>query len=125
MYLAGPINGCSDEEARGWREHAAQLLGERWECVTPMRRDYRGREAANVARIVEGDKDDIEGCDAVLVMAERPSWGTAMEVYFAHNRGKRVVAICSANPSPWLAYHTGRICSTLADACAYLRETAR
>lgn len=44
------------------------------ECIDPMRRDYRGREADDgVAKeIVEGDMDDIRRADVVLVDFDKP-----------------------------------------------------
>lgn len=119
VYLAGPINGCTDDEATGWREQAKRLLVG-CECVDPMRRDYRGREAENAEAIVLADLADIRSCGAVVVMAERPTWGTAMEVFAAAADRKRVVAVCSGSVSPWLAYHA-EVFPTLERACAAVR----
>lgn len=41
VYLCGPINGCTDDQCKNWREAAKQVLSD---TVDPMRRDYRGRE---------------------------------------------------------------------------------
>lgn len=111
-YLCGPINGCSDEEATGWRTRAKALFPD---ALDPMRRDFRGQEAANVSEIVEGDKHDIDGCDALLVWHERPSVGTAMEVLYAWERGKRVVVIDRSGwpLSPWLVYHAHAVTTSL------------
>lgn len=116
-YLAGPINGCTDEEAMGWRREAAAALVARGVAVLdPMARDYRGIEDANVTAIVEGDLADIQTCDVVLVNATRPSWGTAMEIPYARQMGKRIVVFGVARPSPWLRYHADVVVETLADA---------
>lgn len=91
VYLAGPINGCSDQQAIGWRAEAKRLLP----CVLvldPMDRDYRGRESDCAAEIIHGDKQSIAACTALLVNANRPSWGTAMEIMFAYQLCKRIVA---------------------------------
>lgn len=109
VYLCGPINGCTDEEANGWREKAIRLLRRRFvgvQILNPMDRDFRGTEHVNAAEIVSGDKQDIDSCTAVLVDANRPSWGTAMEIMYAADRGIRVVAWHGgSNPSPWLREH--------------------
>jgi nucleoside 2-deoxyribosyltransferase len=104
LYLAGPINGCTDQEANGWRSAVKQLHPD---CLDPMDRDYRGVEDANVADIVEKDKQDIFSSDVVLVYFEKPSVGTSMEVLFAWERGIPVVIINKSGKglSPWLQYH--------------------
>lgn len=109
LYLCGPINGCTDQEAKDWRE----LVKEYWpgETIDPMRRDYRGREAQCVDEIVELDKIDVLRSDALIVSYDKPSVGTSMEVLFAFERGKPVVVVCKpdANISPWLRYHSHAI----------------
>lgn len=111
VYLAGPINGCNDHEATGWRNDVKPVLDELgYQHLDPMRRDYRGREhLAGVAiEIVEGDKLDIQRADIVLASCPRPSWGTAMELMYAYERQIEIVAVVPLDvvPSPWLAYHT-------------------
>lgn len=120
VYLAGPINKCSDAEAKDWREEARtklQALGHL--CLDPMVRDYRGVEKSAFHEIVVGDKIDIANCDRVLVMALKPSWGTAMEVLYAHDHAKRPVAVVENADlaSPWLRYHA-TLCESL-DAAIY------
>lgn len=116
VYLAGPINGCTDEEAHGWRDELKPLLeaaGHEW--VDPMRRDYRGREMEpGIAKeIVEGDILDIIDCDAVLAMCPKPSVGTSMEIFFAHRELALPVVVVvpddGRDPSPWLVVHSTAI----------------
>lgn len=46
IYLAGPINGCTDAQANDWRTEAKRIAAERGHtCLDPMARDYRGRES--------------------------------------------------------------------------------
>lgn len=106
IYLAGPINGCSDDEANNWRDVAKAALGEE-NCIDPMRRDYRGREDESVNEIVHGDYADIRDSDVMLANCWQVSWGTAMEIHFAFEEGKRVLAILppGTRVSPWLRYH--------------------
>lgn len=122
IYLAGPINGCSDEQAKNWRASAKQMFPN---CLDPMRRDYRGREAENVTAIVEGDKSDISRCAVVLVWFERSSVGTAMEVFYAWHSHRLVVVVnkSTAPLSPWLVYHSNHICGSLKEAGAFIRAT--
>lgn len=95
VYLCGPINGCTDEQCKDWREAAKAVLPD---TVDPMRRDYRGREDNCVAEIVEGDKDDILTCDVLLVNYDKPSVGTSMEILFAWQHGKVVVIVAAESP---------------------------
>lgn len=126
VYLCGPINGCTDEEANDWRSAAKRSL--RAECFDPMVRDYRGRELEpGIAdEIVNNDKADIKACDTILVYYEKPSVGTSMEVLFAHERGKWIIVVDrSGKPlSPWLLYHSDVVVSTLAEAIAEINKHA-
>lgn len=115
VYLAGGINGLSDADAKDWRETVKERLAtdKRFVCLDPMRRDYRGKEAANVKAIVEGDIEDIRSSDVIIAMCPKPSWGTAMEIRLAWTFGKRIISVVpSLVPlSPWLAYHTEPVIS--------------
>jgi nucleoside 2-deoxyribosyltransferase len=117
VYLAGPINSCTDKEAKAWREKAKVLFPD---YLDPMRNDYRGMELepGNADIIVNTDKADIDACDAVLVWFEKPSVGTSMEVFYAYTKNKPVCVINrSKNPlSPWLIHHASHIVDSLEDA---------
>lgn len=122
VYLAGPIFGCSDDEANSWRWHLTRLL-EPYELVAldPMRRDYRGQEDANVRAIIDGDLADIRQASAMVVRCDRPSWGTAMELRFAFAElGLPVVGLCERGTkiSPWLRGHASEIVHTVGEAAA-------
>ena len=118
IYLAGPIHGRLDIECKAWRSEAAGVLGVHdIEVVDPMQHDYRGVEEGAAEDIVVMDKDSIDECDLVLVNANEPSWGTAMEVFYANSIGKDVVAFSNAESiSPWLRVHTTAIFGTLPQA---------
>ena len=86
-----------------------------------MRRDFRGRTEGNEREIVEGDLADIDGCDAVLADFSQPDEGTAMEAWYAHGVGKRVVAYTGgAPPHPWTVYVADAVVADLEDAVAAL-----
>lgn len=121
IYLAGPINGCSDEECMVWRARARQLLEGQFDIYDPMDRDFRGRESLKADEIVSTDLLAIAVCDFLLVNASRPSWGTAMEVMRAWESGKGVVAFSDAEaPSPWLIVHTHAIVKSLEAAVVFV-----
>jgi nucleoside 2-deoxyribosyltransferase len=122
IYLCGPINGRSDDDCKGWREDVKS----KWtgDCLDPMRRDYRGREHEAIAEIVEFDKLDIDGVDALLVYFDKPSVGTSMEVLYAWQMGKPVVVIDKSDKplSPWLVYHSTHVVKTIDEALALLKQ---
>lgn len=126
VYLAGPINGCTDDEANGWRQGFMESLAG-CKFLDPMVRDYRGREDECVGEIVEGDKADIDACDIFLAYCWQVSWGTAMEIYYAWERWgypqgrkpkKHIILVVpeGSRISPWLRHHSDLIIPTLADA---------
>lgn len=120
-YLCGGINGLNDSECKDWRGVATEALGAN-NVLDPIARDYRGQEDSNVDAIVSGDLADIMRCDAVLVNATRPSWGTAMEIVYAYQRRKFIVAfVGEARVSPWLRFHCNVIASSIEESIATIQ----
>lgn len=120
VYLAGPINGCTDQECKGWRAEARHLLEPTHAVIDPMDFDCRGLEGDMAADIIKHDLDRLDEADLVLVNAERPSWGTAMELVYARQAGKPAIAFVGPQKgfvSPWLQGHTAKVCGTLLLAC--------
>lgn len=121
VYLSGPINGCSDEECKGWRARARLLLQDSMDVCDPTDMDFRGREHENAIEIVRTDTLAIGVCDYVLANACRPSWGTAMEIQMAWDAGKGVVAFSDAKSiSPWLTAHTHAVLDSLEAAVVFV-----
>ncbi len=125
VYLAGPINGTTDEEAHGWRDAFMEKLPDH-KFLDPMVRDYRGMEDTHYMDIVHGDIEDIKLCNVFLAYCWQPSWGTAIEIEIAYTMGKHVVLVVPEGTriSPWLRYHSNSIFATLAEAEEYLRTIA-
>lgn len=127
VYLAGGINNLSDADACDWRDQVKVELDMYYEFLDPMRRDYRGKELDdNVAvDIVTYDLEDIDASDIVLVLAQVPSWGTAMEMFYAAGAFKKIVCIYGgSSPSPWLMAHSHVILSSVDEAIIYLEQRA-
>ena len=118
VYLAGPIHGRNDLECKAWRNEAAAILGVHdIECLDPMSHDCRGIEEDVAEDIVDRDRQMIDQASAVLVNGNEPSWGTAMEVFYAKSLGKPVIAFTNAETiSPWLRVHTTAVFGTLHQA---------
>jgi len=100
VYLAGPMEHVSKEDAAGWREEATKRL-EMAGCVVlnPCRRLHSFRKE-EMKSIFELDLRDIDESDIVLAhldnLKEIPRHGTAMEVFYAaHVRRIQVVAFKS------------------------------
>jgi hypothetical protein len=118
VYLAGPINKSTDDEAMSWRERAKDVLQKSGiQTLDPMRRDYRGQEGDFVNTIVEGDLRDIRECDVMLVHAWKRSFGTAMEAWEAsQHMDKDIVLVADADTSPWLKHCATRHFTSLPKA---------
>lgn len=121
LYLAGGINGLSDEEVFGWRREVTGRLSDHFEIHDPSLRDYRGMEAQNVNEIVTSDLDEIMQCGALIVFHPKPSTGTDQEMVYAKLAGKYIVTYGAGDrPSPWLLYHSSNVVPTLDLAIAAL-----
>jgi len=120
VYLAGP------PAADDYRSEAAALVGAAgWTAVDPFRRDYRGQTHGKEAQIVEGDLEDIRSCDAVLADFSAPDEGTAMEAWYAHGIGKRIVVYTAGRePHPWTVYVADALCAELSDAVEAISSDA-
>ncbi len=118
IYLCGPINNCSDNECKDWREYIKNKLSDKYDFLDPMRRDYRGIENSSVNEIVQGDYDDLKNSDIILALTGTPSWGTAMEIHHAKIiLNKQVISVCNSERiSPWLKYHSTTLVKTLDEA---------
>ena len=123
IYLAGPINGCSDVECSDWRAFVTQELWN-FTMINPMRRDYRGKELSSVNEIVVLDKLDVQNCDVFLANCPKPSVGTSMELFYAHLFNKIVITVVPTNetPSPWLIYHSTKIFTSLKEAVNWVDD---
>lgn len=124
IYLCGPIMGEVEGQAMQWREEAKARLGERYRLLDPMRRNFKDNEVDSANEIVEFDLQDIRDADILLVNYNKPSIGTAMEVFYAgRDLGKFIVAFSPfayADCNPWMVKFTTKILPTLETACDYI-----
>ncbi len=123
IYLSGPIYGTTDQEQE-WRSIATNELCDLYEILNPLDRDFRGTkfDAVNSTTIVKEDMAALDHSNVVLVNAEKPGWGTAMETFYAHMKGKPVIFFTSNdNPSPWLLARA-RQSTSLAEAILELKK---
>jgi nucleoside 2-deoxyribosyltransferase len=86
-----------------------------------MRRDFRGRTEGHETEIVEGDLEEIRSCDAVLAAFTAADEGTAMEAWYAHEQGKRVIAYTGGTPAhPWTVHVADGVYADLGEAVSAL-----
>jgi hypothetical protein len=122
LYLCGPINGCTDGEAKDWRAQVKNCPFV--EPIDPMKRDYRGREQDSYREIVDLDKLDIRNADALIVRYVKPSVGTSMEILYAWTLQKPIVVWVDTDTplSPWLRYHSTACVNSLQEALDKLQD---
>ena len=111
VYLAGPIAGCTDEQAHGWRDEVKEKLDELGiGYFDPMARDFRNNGAKDhMAEIVEGDLEEIDKSNVLLANVWQVSAGTSMEIFYSsHVRGIPVISVFpkEAMVPVWIRYHS-------------------
>jgi nucleoside 2-deoxyribosyltransferase len=63
--------------------------------------DFRDKQDLS-SKIVQHDLKYIEGSDVVIVIANGPSYGTAIEMFVAKSLGKRIILFAKDPvPTPW------------------------
>ena len=124
IYLSGPIMDEHAGHAREWREQAKVLLGDHFNILDPMRRNFKDREVDSANEIVEFDLQDVRDADILLVNYNKPSIGTSMEIFYAaHDLGKFVISFSPfdfKDCSPWIVRYSTKIHTDLEVACQYL-----
>ena len=125
VYLGGAIRGVKDPIS--WRRAVTEQLPEGWEAIDPTKielfvdneDDYEGAK-----RVVSGDLRAIETCDAMLALINVPSWGTAMEIFYANQLKIPVIGWNAGGGSvgPWLQVHCNWILSDFEDIKLFLQN---
>jgi nucleoside 2-deoxyribosyltransferase len=125
VYLAGAIYGTTNAEQE-WRKIATEALSEIYDVLNPLDRDYRGIkfDVVNSTKLVKEDMLGVDNASVVLANCEKPGWGTGMEIFYAHMKGKPVLFFTSNdNPSPWLLARARNV-GTLENAIQELKSFA-
>ena len=102
VYLAGPMEHVSKEDATGWRDAAKEIL-ESMDVVTldPTRRIHNF-DKRYMKRIFELDLRDIQESDIILANLDNPTvakHGTAIEVFYASYVLRKPVVAFKADAS--------------------------
>jgi nucleoside 2-deoxyribosyltransferase len=126
IYLSGPIMDEHLGIAREWRETVKKLLGDHFNLLDPMRRNFQDRAVDSANEIVEFDLQDVRDADIILVNYNKPSIGTSMEVFYAsHDQGKFVVAFSPfefKECSPWMVRYCTKIVGSLEESVTYIKN---
>ncbi len=109
IYLAGPMEHVSIEDAKGWRTIATEtfdrhnwLNGERTIVTLDPTRRVHSFEPRYMKRIFELDMRDINESDLILANLDNPKvakHGTAMEVFYASYVLRKPVVAFKADAS--------------------------
>jgi nucleoside 2-deoxyribosyltransferase len=74
--------------------------------------DFRDKQALS-SKIVKHDLKYIESSDVVVVIANGPSYGTAIEMFVARSLGKNIILLAKeAVPTPWPVYFSDHIATS-------------
>ena len=131
IYLCGPMNNVAPVEAIQWRRIATKVLtGCGYKILDPtVDKDLYDPEINTTVftpeQIIGADLEMIDQSDALLVDISRdcPCWGSAMEVRYAYEKGKKIFTWGRFNyESYWIRYHATLRFESLFQALGNLRR---
>ena len=71
--------------------------------------DFRDKQDLS-SKIIKHDLKYIESSDIIIVVANSPSYGTAIEMFVAKNLGKKIILFAKDPvPTPWPVHFSDRI----------------
>jgi nucleoside 2-deoxyribosyltransferase len=74
--------------------------------------DFRDKQDLS-SKIINHDLKYIESSDAVVVIANGPSYGTAIEMFVAKSSGKKIILFAKDPvPTPWPVYFSDHIATS-------------
>lgn len=124
IYLAGPMLGCSPEEATGWRVRVNKVIWKNFQSsVHVYDPTYFGvdllkgvNDLDQQAKVmVDADLSVINRCWMVLVNSWKDSSGTMGEIVHAHHQGIPVVTMYNRPENGWIRYYSTKIVRTEAE----------
>jgi len=99
VYLAGPIEGCSNHEINQWRQKCHVGFTDHITGVNPYRAEREADDPEARKRIIMKNYMDTKSCDLILaylpkeINARRPSYGTTFEIAWGFSLQKPVVIV--------------------------------
>lgn len=109
-----------------WRTLAISKL-QRYglQVVNPIDWAMPSNASLDVEKRVRRALDLIDQCDALLANLHRSNPGTAMEIFYAHRRGKMVTVVGHSPFSPWVVSHSQARFGELSRALDFLIEESQ
>lgn len=106
-----------------WRTLAMSKL-QRYglQIINPIDWAIPNSASLDVEKRVRRALDLIDQCDALLANLHRSNYGTAMEIFYAHRRGKMVTVVGQSPFSPWVVSHSQARFGELSPALDFLIE---
>ena len=85
-------------------------------------KDFRDKKELS-KKIVTYDLTQIDQADIIIVIAEKPSFGTAVEQYYALKKNK-IIVLFSENPvpTPWPIYFSSLIAKSKEELLKILKR---
>jgi nucleoside 2-deoxyribosyltransferase len=75
-------------------------------------KDFRDKQDLSF-KIINSDLKYIENSDAIVAIANGPSYGTAIEIFVAKNLGKKIILFAKDPvPTPWPVYFSDHIATS-------------
>ena len=93
IYLAGPIEICSEDEILVWRNYISSKVSKDLTIIIPK------YHLGSHEEIFENTRSNVEECDIVFahlpkaINERRASYGTIFEIAYGHALKKRVMVI--------------------------------
>lgn len=107
VYLSGPMDHVSEEEGKGWKGRAKELLNEHGITVFDPY-DFE-QDVSNPKLLIKTDLSHIIQSHGMLINASQNAivWGSPMEVLWAYQNDIINVAFTgTARVSPWLSFYS-------------------
>ncbi len=132
IYLAGSSYDSPEiiglDPNYDWRCQAVSRLGSYGlSVINPIEISFAAMDPANINE-TESDKDPrvvraldlIDQSDALLANINLSSYGTAMEIFYAYNKGKMVTVVGPSPFSPWILAHSKACFGNIDSALDYI-----
>jgi nucleoside 2-deoxyribosyltransferase len=77
----------------------------------------------NCVNLVAKDKGNIDKCDALVAIIEKPSIGTTLEIAYAKQQGKKVIVVSEVySEHPWIRVYADYTFSSLQSFKDFIKE---
>ena len=99
VYLAGPIEGCDNDEINKWRDKCHLMFNDFIVGINPYRAEMHADTSESRKRMAMKNYMDTQSCDLILaylpkeINARRPSYGTTFEIAWGYSLRKPVVIV--------------------------------